>query len=304
MGCYFDLIDSRGLLTIKVKYVGYLLLFPALFTLVLLIIVPFVYSLYLSLCRWDITVFNRPEFIGITNYLDIILSHDFFSSLITTLFFCAVALSIELVLGLALALELNKEFRVKGIVQTLVMLPMVLTSVVSASSWRILLDPTFGEINAFLKAIGLLPVSFLGNPDTALISIVLIDVWQWTPFLALIILAGLQSLPMEPFEAAEIDGASALQKLRYVTLPLLKPVITVGILFRLFSLMTVFDVILITTRGGPGSATTTLNIYTFLQSFDYFHLGYGAALAVILTFGTVAISQVIVKYSRVKPAGE
>ena len=197
--------------------------------------------------------------------------------------FVSASVSSQLILGFAMALLINRpHIKGIGVVRTLIILPMSITPIVVGLMWRILYNPSFGLINAFLGLLGIVGPEWLGSKDTALLSVILVDIWQWTPFMFLMMTAGLQSLPAEPFEAALVDGASGFQILRLITLPLMKPIILVAVLFRIIDgfKVSTFDSIFIMTKGGPGSITQTLNIYAFLTGFEWFNLGYASAMVV------------------------
>jgi multiple sugar transport system permease protein len=200
-----------------------------------------------------------------------------------------------LALGLAIAAYLHREFHGRGLVRTVMLLPMVSTPVAVALIWVIMFNPSLGILNYFLACIGLKPLLWLGHPRTALPSLILMDTWKWTPFMVLILHSGLQSLPITPFEAARIDGASRWQTLRYVTLPLLRPSIAVSLIFRTMDSLKTFDTIYVMTEGGPNNATEILNIYTFQTGFKYFHIGYASALAVILVLFVFAVNLLLIK---------
>jgi multiple sugar transport system permease protein len=175
------------------------------------------------------------------------------------------------------------------------LLPMVSTPVAVALIWVVMFNPSLGILNYFLTCIGLKPLLWLGHPSTALSSLILMDTWKWTPFMVLILHSGLQSLPITPFEAARIDGASRWQTFRYVTLPLLRPSIAVSLIFRTMDSLKTFDTIYVMTEGGPNNATEILNIYTFQTGFKYFHIGYASALAVILVLFVFAVNLLLIK---------
>jgi multiple sugar transport system permease protein len=255
---------------------------PVVVFLLVLTLVPTIYLFYLSLSRWDV-ITGTPTFNGLMNYLNLWRDQVFWASLRRTLVFVSASVSSQLILGFAMALLSNRpHIKGIGVVRTLIILPMSITPIVVGLMWRILYNPSFGLINAFLGLLGIVGPEWLGSKDTALLSVILVDIWQWTPFMFLMMTAGLQSLPAEPFEAALVDGASGFQILRLITLPLMKPIILVAVLFRIIDgfKVSTFDSIFIMTKGGPGSITQTLNIYAFLTGFEWFNLGYASAMVV------------------------
>ncbi|MFN8631306.1 MAG: sugar ABC transporter permease [Chloroflexota bacterium] len=197
---------------------------------------------------------------------------------------------IELLLGFALAIVLSRRMRGLGIVRTLLIIPMAMTPVVVGLTWRLLYTPPFGLVNWSAGLVGIELPPMLTDPVLAMVAVVIVDVWQWTPFMMLLMLAGLQSLPNEPFEAAAVDGASRFQALRYLTIPMLKGIVLVALIFRGVDAFDTFDTIYVLTRGGPGTATQTLTLFDFFQAFRWFHFGYAAAIAVIMLLMLWAVS--------------
>ena len=273
----------------KEQRLAYSLLLPAIIFIGILGLFPFLYNIYLSLLSY--TVGQKIAFIGLGNYVAIFSDRVFYSSLTVTAIFSAIALGSTIILGLFLALLLVDETRTSKAASLLLMLPLVMTPIVSASTWGILYDPTFGLFDQILKSLGFGVVDFLGNPLTVLPSLALIEIWEWTPFMALVLLAGMRSIPRTPLEAAKVDGASYLQELRFVLLPMLRPYLFIGVIFSLVNFLRVFDIIIATTNGGPGTSSETLNFYTFLTSFNYFHISYGATLAIVQVAITSILAQ-------------
>lgn len=255
-----------------------------------LIIFPLAWTLYLSVTDAEGSVRAEHEFIGLGNYVDILTdSARFFPALGRTFGFTTLALLFEVVLGMALALLLWKPFRGQKWVRVGILLPLVATPVAVGMIWRLIFDPNIGLANSVIGLVGIDPLPWLSSPTSALVTTVLIDVWQWTPMVALILLAGLTALSDEPLEAALIDGASAWQRFRYVTLPLLLPTVTVAILLRGIDALKTFDILYATKGKGGGSfhEVETLNIYAYGLSFDYNQ--YGRASAVLIVFFIIIV---------------
>jgi multiple sugar transport system permease protein len=278
------------------RHFGRLLPLPAALSIAALIIFPLVFNIYMSLQAWFVSSTTPPAFVGLKNYLEIFgKDARFWNALWVTVKFTTVSVVLQLALGLAIAVYLHREFRGRGLVRTVMLLPMVSTPVAVALIWVVMFNPSLGILNYFLTCIGLKPLLWLGHPQTALPSLILMDTWKWTPFMVLILHSGLQSLPITPFEAARIDGASRWQTFRYVTLPLLRPSIAVSLIFRTMDSLKTFDTIYVMTEGGPNNATEILNIYTFQTGFKYFHIGYASALAVILVLFVFAVNLLLIK---------
>lgn len=256
---------------------------PAFLVLAIILFYPLGYSFWLSFHKWNLREFKLGiPFVGFTNYINLFNNSEFLTSLWITLKFMIIAISIEFALGMALALLLNHDLKGKGIIRSLILLPMMCTNVVIGLTWRLLLNFQYGLVNYYIGLLGLKPVEWLSSPSVAMSSIVLVDVWNTTSFVALMLLAGLQSLPDEPFEAARIDGASSWQTFTNLTLPLLRPTILVALLWRIIDTFRIFDVIYLLTAGGPARMTETVSIYTYRYGFQTFNLGFASAASYIM----------------------
>lgn len=271
---------------------------PALAVLISLSIYPLIYSITISLQQetsagvvWTIDNFTR------------LFSDNFFwTALVHTFVYAAAALTCEFLLGLGLALLLNKQIRGRALFRAGLLVPMMLPSVVVGVVWRLLLNPNFGAINGTLKQFGVdtESLTWTASPKLAMLSVIAVDVWQWTPFVFLVLLAGLQAIPQEPYEAALIDGSSPWQTFWHVTLPLLKPSILIVLLLRTMDLLRVFDQIFILTEGGPGFATETISLYIYRAAFRFFDFGYAAAMSFVLLALTNVISAIYIKFLQAK----
>jgi len=260
-----------------------LLLVPAVFLLVVILLGPFLYMVWTSLTDLSFALPDRDgNFLGFDNYRRIMREDSiFWHSFGLTMKFVAIVVSMEFLLGFALALLIFRFVRRQRLVLTLLLVPMMLAPVAVGLIWKLLLQGDFGMVTYYLRAIGLLDLrdAVLSNADAVLPAIMLIDAWQWTPFVTLVMLAGLLSLPRDPFEAAIMDGARPWQIFRDVTLPLLQPIIALVLLLRAIDAFKEFDKIFILTGGGPGIATELLSIYVYRLNFKNWDLGYGAAAA-------------------------
>ena len=275
-----------------------LLLTPALAVLLSLSIYPLIYSITISLQRetaeglkWTLANFAR------------LASDSFFiTAMAHTFVYAAAALVLEFSIGLGLALLLNTQMRGRGFFRATLLVPMMLPTVVVGVVWRLMLNANFGAINGTLKDFGLNTESltWTASPRLAFLSVIVVDVWQWTPFVFLVLLAGLQAIPQEPYEAALIDGSSRWQTFRYVTLPLLKPAILIALLLRTMDLLRVFDQIFILTEGGPGFATETISLYIYRTAFRFFDFGYAAAMSFVLLALTNVISTIYIRLLQTK----
>lgn len=256
---------------------------PAFIVLGIILVYPLGYSFWLSFHKWTLRTFKTGiPFVGFENYQDLFSNAEFLNSLRITFTFVALALTIEFVVGMALALLLNHDLKGKGIIRSLILLPMMCTNVVIGLTWRLLFNYEFGIINYYLTTLGLNKIEWLSSPQVAMYSVVAVDVWNTTSFVVLMLLAGLQSLPEEPFEAAKIDGANSVQTFLYLTLPLLRQTILVALLWRLIDTFRIFDVVYLLTAGGPARATETVSIYIYRYGFQSFNLGYASAASYVM----------------------
>lgn len=257
-------------------------------------IYPSVYSVYMSFFDWNWG--ERFNFVGLANYLELFGSDRFRNALLNTFVFAIAAVGVELVLGLGLALVVNRIRRGVGIFRTLLLVPLMVSGIIVSVIWKILLDPTVGILNYGLHQLGFAPVGFLGDPGLAMASIVMIDTWWQTAFVFIVMSAGLQALPQEPLEAAEVDGAGTIQRLRYVTLPLLRPIILVVLLFRTIDCLKVFAIIFGTTGGGPLTTTESVQVLAYRVAFKQQNMSQSMTMMVIFT---VIVLTVVAIYQRI-----
>ena len=267
------------------RTLAYLLIAPTVTVLLALSIYPLIYSIRISFQTGS----GHATF---ENFTRLFSDQFFLSALLHTFVYAAVALTIEFFIGLGLALVLNEKMRGRNAFRALFLLPMMLPPVVVGVVWRLMLNSNFGALNGTLKGFGVNTeaLTWTASPKLAMASVIMADVWQWTPFMFLILLAGLQAIPQEPYEAALIDGSNAWRTFRHVTLPLLKPAILIALLLRTMDLLRVFDHIFILTEGGPGFATETLSLYIYRTAFRFSNFGYAAAMSFVLLLITNLIS--------------
>ncbi len=263
---------------------AYGMLSPMLIFVVVFIIIPVLGTLWISLHQ-DVTFIPTHPFVGLKNYITVLKQGGFWSALFVTVSFSVVSVTLETLLGLTFALILNEEIRGRGILRAIVLIPWAVPTIISAKTWQLMYNYSYGLFNWALGHLGLGAVNWFGTPLSAFFAIVLADVWKTTPFMTLLLLAGLQAIPSDTYEAAIIDGASMFQRFLHITLPLLKPVLIVAVTLRTIDALRVFGIIYVLTGGGPGGATTSIS----LLAFNYYNLGdYGMGSAIsILTFLTV-----------------
>jgi len=284
-------LRSRGL-----RVSGYCFIAPAVLVLALTSLYPVVYSLVLSLFDWEWGL--TMDFVGLRNYLHLVSDGRFWRILAQTFYFAAGAVTIEMVLGLVLALAVDKLGFGAGLARTLLLTPLMVSGIIVALMFKILLDPTLGIVGYLLREIGLPACAFFGAKATAMPSVILVDTWWQTAFVYIILLAGLQSLPKEPFEAAQVEGAGRWQQFRFITLPLLRPVLLTVLIFRTIDCLKVFAIIFGTTNGGPDIATETIQTLTYRTAFKILHVSEAATIMVVFSAIILAICLVYIRFGK------
>ena len=270
------------------RYSHYWLLAPAVLVMSAILVYPLLFSFWVSLFDWRMAAATHT-FIGLSNYVEALTSSFFNVVLLQSIGFTLVCLAVNLVLAMALAQLLNVRFKGRAIVRTLALLPMVTAPVLAGFNFRWIFNDRFGLANQLLIQVGHgLPLAWLADANLARLTIVLVTVWQGMPFMLLLLLAGLQSLPTSPFEAAIVDGATAWQRFWYISLPLMRPVILVAVALQTIDLFRVFDTVYIMTGGGPGHATELFPFYVYRSAFSDDRLGFASALSYITVAITVA----------------
>jgi multiple sugar transport system permease protein len=268
-----------------------LMLAPATLLLVGLTVVPFVVSIGFSLTDYSLTKPNAIAFIGLRNYLTLLTSEEFWNALRVTALFTVLAVAIQLVVGVGVAAMLQYETRAVPILRLIYLLPLAITPVAAVFTFRIMFSPTLGVFNYLLRLAGLPRQDWLGTPGMALLSLLMVDTWQWAPFILLIAAAGLAAMDEEPLEAAKVDGAGPFAIFFHLALPMLFPYLAVAIVFRAIDAFKTFDIIFVLTGGGPGIATRTLNLLAYKNGIEFLSMGYAAALTIIMLVLTIVASQ-------------
>jgi multiple sugar transport system permease protein len=272
---------------------GYRYVTPALGLLGGVALFPLLYVIYLSFHR-RLLIFDISKFVYLENYRFLLQDDRFWNALQNTAYFTAVSVSAQLLLGLGIALLLNRSFRAKDWVRALILVPWVIPTVVSARMWEWIYNPEFGILNFLLGA----KINWLGTPGLALHAAIFADVWKTTPFVVILLLAGLQIIPRDLYQAARVDGAGSWVAFRRITLPLLMPVLLVALVFRMLDAWRVFDVIYVLTGGGPANTTETLSLYAYKMLFQTLQFGYGSALSVVTFLSAGGITVFFLKLYR------
>jgi multiple sugar transport system permease protein len=280
---------------------GWALVAPAVAMLLAVTVFPAIYLLWASLRRFNLMMPDNAAFVGIANFQNIFANADIRHSMLVTILFVVAAVGIEFVLGLLLALTLAPKRRSNTVAATLLILPMAVTPVVSALVWRELFNPNYGWVNYYLHQIGITqePIAWLSNPNTAWFAIISLDAWQWTPFVALILMAGLQGIPPEPREAAAVDGAQGWRLFWDVTFPLLRPFVAIAVLLRTLEAFKTFGTIRVLTGGGPGVSTEIINLTIYRTALQDFSVGAASALGIaFLLFLSILVPQMLRALAR------
>jgi len=277
-------------------------LLPAIITMLAITVYPFIYTVVLSFQNWNLGGFGGRTFVGLDNYTAFFTDPDVWRSLQITATYVFFCLLIQFALGLGLAFLFDVSFRGENLIRTLLFLPMVMSEVVVGLIWRWIFNAEYGILNAGLEAIGIAPVSWLTTPGVALAAIIITDVWQWTPLIFLVCLAGLRSVPADRVEAALLDGASWWQTQWYVTLPAIKPIVLSVLLLRMIDCLRFADKIFVMTYGGPAGSTATLPFHIYLKGFKFFDMGATAAYSLIYLFIITMLAKVMIRSFRLQGA--
>jgi multiple sugar transport system permease protein len=273
----------------------YLFLAPAASVALVGLVYPMLRSVWLSFHEWSIgTPPESARFVGLENYRWLLADDSFWISVGVTITFATAVVVLEVVLGVALALVLDRDLRGTSLFRTIFILPMMIAPIVVGLIWRFLYNEQFGPLSQALKALGLPGIPWLSSPDMALVSVIIADVWQWTPFIFILALAALQGLPASAIEAARIDGATRWQTTLYIKLPLIAPVIAVAALLRLIDAFKVLEVIYILTEGGPGLSTEILSLHIYKTAFVSQQLGRASALSNLLLLIVLVLTVLLV----------
>ncbi len=282
---------------------AWILLIPAILLLLLVFGYPIARAFWLSLFTENLGTQLQPVFSGFDNYGRMVGDGRFWQSFLVTTIFTSASVISELLLGLIIALVLNQQFFGRGLVRTTAILPWALPTALIGLAWAWIFNDQFGVANDILRRLGIIEtgINWLGEPTLAMLAVIVADVWKTTPFISILLLAGLQSIPADLYEAHSIDGASPWQSFRQITLPLLIPQILIAVLFRFAQAFGIFDLIAVMTGGGPGGATEVVSLYIYSTIMRYLDFGYGAALVVVtfmLLIFAVVIANLLLRISR------
>lgn len=261
---------------------------PAMIVVLAVIVFPWAYTIWMSLHEWKVG--QAPTFVGFANYMRLPTDARFVESVWHTLVYTVLSVILPLVLGTLAAVVFNNRFPLRGFIRGLFILPMMATPVAIALVWTMMFHPQLGILNYLLSLIGLAPSLWVFHPATVIPSLVLVETWQWTPLVMLIVLGGLSALPSEPYESAQIDGATPWQTFRHISLPMIMPFLFIAAMIRMIDAVKSFDIIFAITQGGPGSASETINLYLYSVAFVYYDVGYASAIVVVFFALIIALA--------------
>jgi len=261
---------------------------PTLVVVGAVIIFPWLYTLWMSAFDW--TIGSAAHYVGLGNYEKLFTNQRFGEAVLHTFYFTALAVAAPLLLGTAAAMIFHREFPFRGMLRGIFIMPMMATPVAVALVWTMMFHPQQGVLNYLLSLVGLPPSLWVYSPTVVIPSLVLVEVWHWTPLVMLIVLGGLAALPTEPYESARLDGASEWQLFRFITLPLVAPFILVAAVIRTIDALKTFDTIYVITGGGPGTASETINLYLYLQAFAFYNIGTASAVVVVFFVIVLALA--------------
>lgn len=276
------------------------MLLPAILVLIAINLIPIINTFTTSLQDYFLPTPNARHFIGFENYLNLFQDDRFLNSLRLTLIYTFSVVVLETVIGFIIALLLSRQTWGSNFIRGILLLPVILTPITVAFMWRVMFSPTIGILNYFLSFLKIPGQMWIYSPTQALPTLFLVDIWQKTPVMILIFVTGFLALPDEIMEAGKIDGASSWQLLWLLKVPLMKPVLMVGILFQTIDAARMFDMIFILTRGGPGTSTETLSLFTYLNGFGFLKMGYAAASGVILTLIIAILALIIIRVGKIQ----
>ena len=266
---------------------------PAGIVVITVMVFPWLFTLFMSVHDWHIG--GTRSWAGLANYAHLLDDERFQTSILRTLYFTALSVAAPVVLGIAAAVCFHRNFPGRGIARTIFIMPMMATPVAVALVWTMMFHPQLGVLNYLLTSVGLPPSEWVYNAGTVIPTLVMVETWQWTPLVMLIVLGGLASLPTDPYEAAILDGANGWQMFRHITLPLVWPFVVVVLVIRTIDALKAFDTIFVISGGGPGSASETINLLLYLTAFNYYDMGYASAIVVVFFLLILAITLVLLR---------
>ncbi len=272
---------------------------PAAIVVFVVILFPWLFTIVMSLFSWQVT--GKADFVGLANFNQLFHDPRFGWAVVRTLYFTVMAVAFPMVLGIWAAVCFSTKFRLRGVARTIFILPMMATPVAIGLVWTMMFHPQLGVLNYLLHLVGLPPFAWVYSVNTVIPTLVMVETWQWTPMVMLIVLGGIAGLPVDPYEAAIIDGASTWQMFRFITVPMVWPFIVFAGVMRVIDALKTFDTIFVITGGGPGTASETINMLLYQTAFGYYNLGYGSAIVLVFFALILLVSMALLALRRVQP---
>ena len=266
---------------------------PAALIVAAVIVFPWFFTLFMSVHDWKVS--GNVYWVGLANYVHLMHDERFLWAVVRTLYFTTASVILPILIGIWAAVCFARKFKLRGAARTLFILPMMATPVAIALVWTMMFHPQLGVLNYLLTSVGLPPSSWVYSSSTVIPTLVMVETWQWTPLVMLIVLGGISSLPIDPYEAAVIDGATPWQMFRYITLPLIWPFIVVAGVMRIIDALKAFDTIFVITNGGPGTSSETINMLLYQTAFGYYDLGYASAMVVVFFVLIMLLSLILLR---------
>jgi multiple sugar transport system permease protein len=266
---------------------------PAALIVAAVIVFPWFFTLFMSVHDWKVS--GNVNWVGLANYVHLLHDERFLWAVVRTLYFTTASVILPIIIGIWAAVCFARKFKLRGAARTLFILPMMATPVAIALVWTMMFHPQLGVLNYLLTSVGLPPSTWVYSSSTVIPTLVMVETWQWTPLVMLIVLGGISSLPIDPYEAAVIDGATAWQMFRYITLPLIWPFIVVAGVMRIIDALKAFDTIFVITNGGPGTSSETIHMLLYQTAFGYYNLGYASAMVVVFFMLIMLLSLILLR---------
>ncbi|NOY10144.1 MAG: sugar ABC transporter permease [Spirochaetes bacterium] len=283
------------------KVVSWVFLLPVIIILAVTAFIPLGYGVFLSFHKFQLNIPNsKPVFIGFSNYIEFMKDKLFIKSLTNNIIFATISVSMELIVGLVVAMILSEDNKMSRVMITIILIPMIIAPVVAGTLWRMMLDSTYGVVDYFLELIHIPGVRWLSDPKIALYSVILVDFWKFTPYVAILLISSVKTIPRSFMDSARVDGASPWKLFYRIVLPIISPVIIIVAMIRFIDAFKVFDLVFVMTGGGPGNATEVLPTYIYREGIKYFRIGFASSVAVVFITVMFLVSGIFIRLRTIQ----
>jgi len=283
------------------KIVSWAFILPVIIILAITAFIPLGYGLFLSFHKFQLNIPNsKPIFIGLSNYFEFIKDELFLKSVSNNIIFAICSVTLEMIFGITIAMILSEDTKISRYWVTIILIPLIIAPVVAGTLWRMMLDSTYGVVNYFIELLGFVKIRWLGDPKIALFSVILVDFWKFTPYVAILIISSVKALPRSFMDSAKIDGASPWKLFYYIVLPIISPVIIIVVMIRFIDAFKVFDLVFVMTGGGPGNATEVIPTYIYRTGIKYFRVGFASSLAILFIIVMFIISGIFIRLRTIQ----